>query len=138
MARPSCQTKLMQAIIQFRRISRLPARKYNTYKTHLRLIITSTIQQTQFLKTSWVRAVSLRSKNWMLEIYTSSTWLRFPMLPKNGKGKRRSSLHPYLRLSVPLTTRRTIREVTETTTRNNQRLFPLTRVLDIHEEHPVR
>ena len=138
MARPSCQIKLMQATIQFRRISRPPARKCNTFRIHLQQTTTSTTQQTQSPKTSRVRAVSLRSRNWMLEISTSSTWLRFLRLPRSGKGKRRNSLPPYLRLSAPLTTRRTIRGVSETTTRSNQRLFPLTRALDIHGEHPVR
>ena len=140
MARPSCQTKLMQATIQSRRILRLPARKYNTYRIHLRLITTSIIQRTPYLKTSRVRAVSLRFRNWMLETFTSSIWLRYPMLPRNGKGKKRSSLHPYLKLSAPLTTRRTIHGVTETTTHNSQPPFPLIGVVlaALHEEHPVK
>lgn len=137
MARPSCQTKQMQATIQFRRISRPPARKFNIYKIHLRQTKTSTIQQTRSLKTSRVRVVSLRFRNLMLETSTNSTWLRFPRLPRSGKDKKSNSLHPYPRLSAPLTTRQMIRGVTETTTRNNQHLFPLTRALEIHGEHPI-
>ena len=129
----------MQVTIQFRRISRPPARKYNTFRIHPQQTTTSTIQQTQSPKTSRVRAVSLRSRNWMLEISTSSTWLRFPRQPRSGKGKRRNSLHPYPRLLAPLTTRRTIHGVTEITTRNSQPPFPLIGVVSaaLQDEHPV-